>query len=219
MAIKVLKLNDWRVKLALRHEALQGKKCIARGVFSAIYEGSKPNTVFKVTVDSFGYWMLNCAYYGVKHKHFPRIIEDHGVIGEIKLGCDEYPIYLFEMERLEKLEVGSGSRKVASGISSKSRRSIGKSYSRRCLGDNDRASVVIGDMKKNTLIPRSIRSALGQLTEFCVNYPNASVDMHLGNFMQRKNGDVVITDPLMDGPLYDAMIRQFQASREPRWQL
>jgi hypothetical protein len=42
----------------------------------------------------------------------------------------------------------------------------------------------------------SVKNAIKQLCDFCHNMPGAILDMHMGNFMQRRNGELVITDPL-----------------------
>lgn len=219
MAIKVLRLDDWSVKAALRHEALKGKKCIARGAFSAVYESGKPNTVLKVSVDNLGYWMLNCCAVGVSHWHFPRVIENHGCIGDMKIGGVDFPIYLVEMERLEKLKVGSDARKVARLLSKQQVHSTMKCVSRH--GDVSSTSTVdaISDILNSKVgLPRSVGNALKQLRDFCMSYDGARLDMHLGNFMQRKNGELVITDPLMDSVAFEARTRQIMRRSEyPAW--
>lgn len=212
MALRVLQLNDWRVKSALQHEALKGKKRIARGVFSAIYEGSKPNTVFKVSVDSFGYWMLNCFVAGVTHRHFPRIVKDYGEIGHTSVDKHDFSIFLVEMEKLEKLKVGSDTKRLASLIAKQQVRSTMKCVSCHTL-NSDKGSTSTVDaladiIKSKNAIPRSVRNALKQLENFCQYYEGSRLDMHLGNFMQRANGELVITDPLMDVSAYDARISQ-----------
>jgi len=190
---KILKLDDWRVKLATQHEAIKGKKPIARGVFSAIYDGSRPNTVYKLTADSFGYWMLNCDYYGVKHRHFPKVFKNFGEVGEIKLGKKEFPLYLFEMERLER--VSGEAKKQAQAIVRQQGKTLTNAWQWPQL---DRAFFCVQDMLRSKSFSRSVLNAFAQLEEFCCNYPGAALDMHIGNFMKRKNGELVITDPLMD---------------------
>lgn len=212
MAIKVLRLDDWSVRSALRHEALKGKKCIARGAFSAVYEGSKPNTILKVSVDNLGYWMLNCCAAGVSHWHFPRIIENHGWIGDMKIGNVDFPIYLVEMERLEKLKVGSDAKRLARLLSGQQRRSTMKCVSPHGMkGDSTSTVDTLTDILNSKIsLPRSIGNALKQLRDFCQYYDGARLDMHLGNFMQRKNGELVITDPLMDSVAFEARSRQMR---------
>lgn len=210
MAIKVLRLDDWRVKLALQHEALKGKKCIARGAFSAVYEGSKPNTVLKVSVDNLGYWMLNCRATKVSHWHFSRVIENHGCIGDMKIGGVDFPIYLVEIERLENLKVGSDAKRLATLLSKQQRRSTMKCISLNSqIGDSTSTVDAITDIL-NSRPPRSVSNALKQLREFCESYAGARLDMHLGNFMQRKNGELVITDPLMDSVAFEARTNQMR---------
>lgn len=179
----------------MQHKALRGKKVIARGVFSAVYEGSRPNTVLKLTADSYGYRMLNDWACCVKHRHFPRVKIDHEQIGDFRMNGEHFPLFLFEMERLEKLATGSDARRLASRISREQN---------NCTNDNwnwpadDRARFGIMSMIETGNLNKSIKNALGELEQFCGNNPGAVLDMHLGNFMQRKNGELVITDPLCD---------------------
>ena len=89
--MRQMKLNDWNVKRAIAsNPLLAGKKPIGRGAFSLVFDGSKPSTVFKLTLDRAGYWLLNCCVAGVRGKHFPRVHQDYNDIGVTKVRGEEY---------------------------------------------------------------------------------------------------------------------------------
>lgn len=191
--MRALKLNDWAVKDAMRRPELTGKKPIARGTFSAVFEGSRPDTVFKMTVDSVGYWLLNCQAARVEGRHFPTVVKNHRDIGETAVGGKKFPIYLFEMERLTKLQIGSAARKTALKIS----KAVGwgtASQALKWLADADGLS-------------ETLREAVLDVQQFANYYENAHLDMHMANFMQRPDGELVITDPLFDNEVYRATYR------------
>lgn len=203
---KVLKLNDWRVKQTLQEfEAIKGKKIIGRGVFSVVFEGSRKNTVIKVTADPMSYWMLNCYAYGVTHRHFPKVKNDFGEIGSTRIGKVDVPIYAFETERLYPLETGSKAKKTARIIRNVQSETSSKNFWKH--GYQHLASVTLYDMQK-TITIGSVKNALAQLCDFCGNYLDAGLDMHMGNFMQRKNGELVITDPILDRSLIAAISKR-----------
>jgi hypothetical protein len=207
MSITALRLSDFAVKMARNHPAIKGKNPIARGCYSAVFEGSKPNTVFKLTIDNFGYWMLNCYAARVRHHLFPKAVQSFGMVGETKINGEKYPIHLFEMEKLNKLERSGEARKQAMAIATtrnKSSLNTGKIQ----IGDIPYFTLL--EMAKNTSLSRMVRNALGELATFCSNYPGGKLDMHMGNFMQRKNGSLVITDPLMDLNVFDARTKELQ---------
>ncbi|MHB0928657.1 MAG: hypothetical protein ACYC3W_07020 [Candidatus Nanopelagicales bacterium] len=49
----------------------------------------------------------------------------------------------------------------------------------------------------------TLRQAMQQLMFFCQSTQVGILDMHLGNFMQRANGDLVLTDPICDDRLLE----------------
>ena len=190
---KVLQLNDPMVKQALKHEALKGNKLIGRGAFSMVFEGSKSNTVYKVTLDDVNYWMLNCWSAGVSHKHFPKVYKNFGGIGDVSINKNSHTIFMYEMERLNKLERGTEASNVSNLLAKLEVASFGKVFN---YGPIDRAQFQIQDMMRSKLLPRSIMNALRQLEEFACNYGHIGLDMHRANFMTRKNGTLVMSDPI-----------------------
>lgn len=205
---KALRLDHWEVKSALRHSLLEGKKPIGRGCFSAIFEGTRKNTVLKLTVDNFGYWLFNCWTAKVEHRHFPRIIDSHGDIGTVKLGGTDYPLFLFEMEKLEKIKPGTDTKRLAMNIQNAVRTANDKVD--LWMRNDLRSAMMVQHMTQNTTLPRSIRNALGQLENFCFSYPGGQIDLHINNMMQRKNGELVITDPLANMSIWrKAVVRDW----------
>lgn len=191
---KALRKDHLGVQMALRHPLLDGKKMIGRGVFSMVFEGTRKNTVLKMTVDNIGYYAFNDYMCGVRHKHFPRVTDCHGEIGTVRLGKHEESIYLYEMERLQPLKVGSEARRLARSIANAAATASGQHFWR--TSEDIRAMLTFGSMLQDKSLPRSIRNALQQLEEFCGRMPGGSVDLHMHNMMMRKNGDLVIIDPV-----------------------
>jgi hypothetical protein len=186
---KALLLTDYNVKRAMQHPTIKGKKPIGRGVFSAVFEGSKPDRVAKLTVDPLSYWMLNDPYVGLSGKHFPKVFENSGEVGYSEifgLGC---PIYLYEIEKLKPVRKTEASRLA---------RKITKAHHYGCGGT---ASRQFKNMAKRLdgEIPSSLTDSLLELSEFC-EISDADrcgfIDLHLGNYMARDDGELVFTDPI-----------------------
>lgn len=203
---KALRKDCWGVQVALRHPLLEGKKMIGRGVFSMVFEGTRKNTVLKMTVDDIGYYAFNDWAVGCRHRHFPRIIQSEGDIGCAKINGRDRPIYLFEMERLEKLT--GEARKLARQVMNVGATASGKYHWK--TGDDVRAMLTFGEMVRDKSLPRSVRNAIQQLEEFCGNVPGGSVDLHMNNMMQRKNGDLVIIDPIANMKIWRDSVEQLR---------
>jgi len=203
MVTRALRLDNVEVKMTMRHPLLEGKKPFARGVFSAVFPGTRANRVLKMTVDNIGYWLFNDNCVGVQHRHFPRVIESHGDIGSVRIGEHHYPIYLYEMERLQKLRNSSPAWHLASLIINRSD-SVGNYAD---FGDQ-KAAMELRELIADSTIPRSVRNALKLMEEFCSYFGGGGLDFHSGNFMQRKNGDLVMIDPLANYSIWRAAVKQ-----------
>lgn len=191
--IRVLRLNDSGVRQALRHPLLAGGKLIGRGVFSAIFEGNN-NSVMKLTADSVNYRMLNgdsC----VKHRHFPKVVANHTTVGKVTIAGMDFPLYLYEVEKLQRLHRNSDAGRLAWKMAEKQRH-----WAHSDFTDFSVSVITVGEMTKDTKLPRAMRNALAQLEAFILSCPDGILDMHFGNFMQRANGELVLTDPLFDAP-------------------
>jgi hypothetical protein len=194
MSRVILRLDNWSVKRARNHPLLVGKKHFARGAFSAIFDGTRKNTVLKMTVDPISYGMLNWSFPYVNHRHFPRVVKNHSDIGEVRINGENYPIFLYEIERLEKLKVGGEARATAKLIKT----SLMLASNSTPLWQRINIPYTeIEAVAQDRALPKSIRNAMDQLSTFCSNIGDAFfIDMHMANFMQRKNGELVISDPL-----------------------
>ena len=192
--MKALTLKDWNIKRAMQHEAIKGKKPIGRGAFSLVFDGSKPSTVYKLTVDRIGYWMLNCDAAKVEGKHFPKVHKSFSEVGETRIKGEEFAIYLFEMERLQPIRRGQAAYREAQNIMEAT---FWGNY--RYSTDNRINNILHSKVE----FSKSIRKALKDLERFALDYNNdMELDLHNGNFMQRKNGTLVITDPMADRKLF-----------------
>jgi hypothetical protein len=192
---KLFSRNERGVRLALKHPLLRQQPVIGRGVYSLILgnEGS----VFKLTID-------RAAYALAEHQSrwqspaMPVIRGLHGIVGEIDCGV---PLFLIEMETLHRLDAGSAARKRCLSIGQQMRQSWGsdKTPSERLREVSARQ-------------PDELGRALALLADFLESrWPAANVDLHGGNFMQRrKSGEAVMTDPLMDVETRDIVVENFK---------
>ena len=192
---KVMKLTDQGVREAMRHPVLKGKKIIGRGVFSIVFEGTRKNAVLKLTCDQYAYRMLNDDHCAVTHRHFPRVSKNYSRVGNVKLAGRDFPIYLYEMERLEELQFGTEQRKLALKLCKSVDLSDWKTASTM---SRIQTALALEDAAKDKNMPRSIKNALMDLGRFCRAMPGAGLDLHMGNIMRRKNGEIVFTDPQLD---------------------
>lgn len=188
---KILRLDDRGVRSLLKHPLLADKKIIGRGTFSAVFENDNGG-VSKLTADGINYDLFN-SFMAVEGVHFPRVTNSHNDVGEIKFNGDFHPIYLYEMERLQKLKPDTESKRVA-----------------KCLSKDCVPLSLIGP-NKATYFEKfesiaekwavgfpSLHAALMELSQFASNYDNAEIDIHMANVMQRANGELVLVDPLCD---------------------
>lgn len=188
---KVLRLNDKGVVDTMKHPQLLGKIPIHRGVFSAIFD-DKWNTVLKLTADGASYAMLN-GKVRVKNRHFPQVHKDYREVGEMVIANYRLPLFLYEVEKLQPLQKNSIERNMAYRLGTMQRKWTYEDY---C--GNESSISTVHEMSMDEKIPVTIREALAELRDFIKTSPNNRLDMHLGNFMQRANGELVITDPIFD---------------------
>ncbi len=108
-------------------------------------------------------------------------------MGESDLG---QPIHLMEIERLERLSVGSDARKCCLRLAAKA----------QCLGDT---AADTSKRLKRAVMERpasGLHDGIDLLATFIEERePAIAWDLHVGNFMQRADsGDIVVTDPFLD---------------------
>lgn len=209
--MKILTLTHPSVRLARNHPAIKGRNLLGAGQFSAVFEGSRPDTVLKLTVDPAGYWLFNDDVVRCQGRHFPTTGEDYGQIDEVVVHANltngrprQVPIYLYEQERLEKLSQKSDQRKLAKSIINLSRQASNDPiYIDTCakrrhprLRDVDDARLTLQVMGRSQELPESVREAIGNLESFCQHFDDLFLDLHFGNFMVRPStGDLIFSDP------------------------
>jgi hypothetical protein len=108
---RLINLADKAVKSACKHPLLHGRKLIARGAYSLIFE--RGDSVFKLTVDRVAYELAEqqskwCC------RGLPTTRRLHGEMGMTASGTR---LRLIELERLERLDRGSEIRKACLSIS------------------------------------------------------------------------------------------------------
>lgn len=167
-------------------------------MFSAVFEGARPDTVLKLTADSVGYWMLNCSAAHVNSTCFPTLINNHGCVTDIRIGKEEFPVYLYEIERLQPVKRGTSPYKLMRTVMDCADRHAYNLYRKATTGS------VLAAMSASHDMTKALRSAADELHKFASYYEHAELDLHNANFMCRPNGDLVMSDPLADGQILKA---------------
>ena len=182
--------------MALKHSLLEHQPVIGRGVYSVIL-GDKVS-VFKLTIDRAAYAL---AEHQLKWQcpAFPVIRGLHGVVGELDYGV---PLFLIEMETLDRLVAGTTARKHCLSVSRQLRQSFEEATT-----PSESLRVVSARQPDD-----EIHRALLLLADFLEpRWPAANLDLHVGNFMQRPNtGEAVITDPFMDVETRDIVLQNYK---------
>lgn len=193
---KLFTKNDRGVRLALKHPLLIDQPVIGSGAYSIIL-GDK-TSVLKLTID-------RAAYALAEHQSqwqcpaLPVIRGLHGMVGALDYGV---PLFLIEMEPLDKLEAGTTARK-------------------RCLSIARQLRPILEDGKTtadrlrhvSTYQPDEVMGrALVLLADFWESrWPAAGLDLHSANFMRRPNtGEAVITDPFMDMETRNIVLQNYK---------
>ena len=181
----ILHLKDFGISKARReHPALRGKRVLARGTFSAIFEGASPASVLKLTVDPAQYAYMTDGL-SPDGQLKPVLLEDHSQIGETSSGED---VFLIEVERLAPLARGAEGYRVMRRVLALYARNGHK------LLPEDPAEV-----KGMTQL---MSSFFAQINWFCINF-GYRIDAAMGqNYMQRtSDGSLVASDPVFDAEL------------------
>lgn len=207
--MNVLLLNDFGTKRALKHPELAGLPLLGRGKFSTVYDNG--DTVLHMTCDPVGY-ALHCD--GVmsiagKSKHFSRVVNDFGDIGEQAQG--DLTIYLFETEKLAKLTGFPEARREVRQII----KAIDTLYMQAewsLKSTHFTPQIVMGKLAADKQHSLSMRKAFSLLENFVPNYENSLMDMHYANFMVRpSDGTVVLNDPLVDMRVWNDATNRLRA--------
>jgi hypothetical protein len=179
----VLSLKDWKVALLRRTlPCFANTRTLARGTFSAVFETPDPTRVLKLTTDASHYSYLTdgCSPTG---PHKPVVLVDHGDIGETSEGLT---LYLVELERLQKVRVGT-----QNGL-----------LTRRIVRYTDNAPDrrYPEDTEAIANIPESLCEFFEELNHFIFNFAYCP-DVLWSNFMERADGTLVVNDPVFDNKL------------------
>ena len=165
---------DKRTKLYTKLEQL-GWTTLGTGAFSSVFKNKNKNYVLKInTQGDKGYAAYVNLIKKFKNPHFP-IISDMKLM---KLSEYDAPYYIYLIEKLEPLQ----NWKIAN---------ILKIIADHCYEE-------LTDLEDIVHIPEYVKNdeSLVQAARLVGEYKNkAFLDMHSGNFMQRKDGTIVITDP------------------------
>lgn len=214
--MKIFTLNDPIVrKIRASHPMLRGQKLIGSGQFSGVFEGIAPNTALKLSIDEASYKFHTRLKGHESAKHFSRMTDDFGIVGTFTTSKNvtrttltnpielNVPIYLYEVEKLEKIKPKTDNRKLAmrltkdwrlldhSGTHEDYRKRVGKIVS------------ILADQAYYRSQPTVLQS-LDFLAEFMLDYDGAFVDLHGANMMQRDDGTFVFSDPVGDSRIYNS---------------
>lgn len=186
--MNILDLTDWCVRDVRRsHPALVGKKPFARGSRAALFEGSTPERVFKLTVDQPSYLYLTdgTAPTGV---HVPIVFEDHGEIGTTSR--DE-PMYLVETERLYRRPRGYALSRVL--------RQAYEMAEEEYRNNDYRFPPSLPDLDDQPeWLPIGLARFFAELNVFVSNTESRLDLCWRSNYMVRANGELVASDPVFD---------------------
>ena len=173
-----LQLRDPGVLRARYHPALRGKPALARGEFSAIFEGSRPDTVLKLTADASHYAYMTDGY-APDGPHKPELIADLDEVGEAATG---ETLYLLEVERLAPVRKQDEYTRAV-------RRTM------RAV----RGARIPESVWEDQKLPPSLAAFFQSLNWFAVNF-GYCIDAKFGsNYLCRPcDGTLVASDPVFD---------------------
>lgn len=183
---KLIRQNDKAVRKTQRLTAVAGRKLLARGVTTLVFEGERPDLVYKLTVDQVAYELAE-AQRSWECNGLPRTGQLFGQVGTTSEGN---AIWLFEQERLSKLGVGSAPRKLCMGVS----RLVWSQYEHCDTVDEVLASA------QPSISDAGLAAAASQLATFAATRrERLRLDLHASNFMLREaSGQAVVSDPFLD---------------------
>lgn len=190
----------------IRRTKLAGQKCIGKGSFASVYAPSDDSpSVTKVTTDAFGYSLLtDYVWFSMREEvdhHFPRIMEDHGDVGE---SCGK-SAYLVEVERLKPVSNKADRRRIKQWISEydahRTSSQLPRGPERRALADELHLHSLEFCASKAAQEDEPYRKVFEALNNFLGNYGGA-LDLKPSNFMSRDDGTLVWNDVVVDAKTY-----------------
>jgi hypothetical protein len=184
-------LTSKEVRRALEHAGLQGKEPIGRGRYSLVFDNG--DTVLKLTTDRGVLDLQACQENACLP--LPTLPKFHRVIGEVGQHAGR-PLWLFEVERLDKLVSGSAQRKQALAIKRLQHGingvAIKESFHRV-------AELTCKLMSEAQTLAREWRDTFAALSEYAAGRHHLGCDFHPANFLTRPaTGELVLNDPFED---------------------
>lgn len=171
------------------HPLLKGKNEIGRGEYSIILDKGDGERVYKV-VSSPADYFLYTADDRPTGRHFPIIYADHGIIGRASSG---YPFHLIEMEKLYPLVEGTPASDLAVRLIDVY---WGACQQWHQLG-MDMGRIALHHMTVNPIeVNDTMKSALTALSNFVEEYQVLPDILNADNLMMRKDGTLVLSDPI-----------------------
>lgn len=197
--MRILNLNDWRVKQVRNaHPALLKSKVLGSGVFATAFDDGDPATVLKLTTDRYSYAYLTDGCYSPSKDHAPRVYEDFGQVGETSRND---PLFLVRVERLQPLENGT----------------VSKKFARKVAKLSNMADCFTAEALDKLEMPTSLRKFFEQLECFFLNMGGSPDLGNLANVMQRHDGTLVLNDPVCDKMRLYTMYTERRNSRSYRY--
>ena len=178
---------------------IRDKALIGRGVFSAVFEGSRENRVYKLSADGIAYSLLNDSAAKVRHNLLPKVYDDFGIVDEVRVGGEVYPVYLYEIERLYRMSRDNLAWHQAKVIIKAATKANATAMSGWPNVDEFEESVMtIEELRKmHHILPGPVRSVFTMIRDFGrMMGGNMAIDLHMGNFMARANDSLVLSDPI-----------------------
>jgi hypothetical protein len=206
---KALRTSDAGIKKARMHPAIAGKKIMARGAFSAVFDNG--DTVLKLTLDQYAYMLGTDQVIGCQGRHFTEVSYNYGDVGEV----DGHAVYLFECEKLEPLPKGGENRALARRICTQATTHANTHL--RFHKRREGLTLALQELSMDEALPESLQEAFADLHKFASNVEDGwGLDLHSKNLMVRPaDGALVISDPLADIATRDTLtaIRYDRAAR------
>lgn len=170
------------------HPLLDGLTEIGRGESSIVLATRDDEHVFKVVSSPADYFYL-AADDRPTGIHFPRLFADHGIVGKASNG---YSFRLLEIERLQPL----------AGEAAELGRILVSAYWEGCekwanMGVN-RGRLALYHIAQDPPpgLPASLVQAAAALSDFIEEYPVQPDLLNPGNLMMRRDGTLVLSDPV-----------------------
>ena len=190
--MRLLKLDHWAVRRAVREHNLNQYPRIGRGTFCAVYD--KGDTVLKLTCDEKAYWFVRDMQDA--GPWFPRLIADHHKVAAM----GERDVYLIEVEKLTRIRANSKPWKRVVELGDKLHTQYKSFHNKADLTELDRhryASVhAFYRMADDDTLDEDTQEAFGRVAQWMSNY-ECGHDFSAQNVMLRGT-QLVFNDVIAD---------------------